>query len=301
MKAGRRNIEISNEDKVIYQGQGVKADIINYYKEVAPLMLPHLANRPLMLQRFPDGIHKNGFYQKEASDYFPNWIKTATVSKEGGKVNHTICNNVATLVYLANQATIAFHTWLSIIPEVNYPDKFIIDLDPPSDEFVKVRTAALIIKSFFDEIGVTSFVMTTGSSGVHIVVPLDGKATFDQSRKIGGKIAIYLTRWHSDVFTTEKFIKKREGKIYFDIQRNGYAQTAVSPYSLRPLPHAPIATPLHWSELDNKNIHSRAFNISNILDRLAVVSDPWKGMRRHATGIQRLTMKLKKVPVSRVS
>lgn len=298
MKAGRRNIEVSNEDKLIYPESGIrKIDMINYYKEVAPLILPHLEDRPLMLQRFPNGIRKSGFYQKEASDYFPEWIKTVTVAKEDGEVNHTLCNNVAALVYLANQATITFHTWLSTVPEINNPDKFIIDLDPPSDDFRAVKAASFIIKHFFEELEITPFIMTTGSSGAHIVVPLDGKATFDQSRKMGEEIADHLTQLHPDIFTTEKYIKKREGKIYFDIQRNAYAQTAVSPYSLRPLAGAPVATPLHWHELEDKNIRSGSYNIGNIKKRLSEVSDPWKGMRRHTISVASLERKLRKTPV----
>ena len=247
IKAGRRNIDISNEDKLIYPDADIhKIDVINYYKEIAPYMLPHLENRPLMLQRFPNGIKKKGFYQKESSDYFPDWINTVSVAKENGVVNHVLCNNSATLVYLANQATITFHTWLSKAPKVNYPDKFIIDLDPPSNDFDEVRKAAHIIKSFFDGIGISCYLMTTGSSGAHVVVPLDGKANFDESREVGETIGEYLTQLHGDIFTMEKYIKKREGKIYFDIQRNAYAQTAVAPYSLRPIAGAPIATPLHW-------------------------------------------------------
>ncbi|GAA0893690.1 non-homologous end-joining DNA ligase [Fulvivirga kasyanovii] len=298
MKAGRRNIVISNEDKVIYPDDGLrKIDIINYYKDVAPLILPHLEDRPLMLQRFPNGIRESGFYQKEASEYFPEWIETVSVHKEDGQVNHAICNNTATLVYLANQATITFHTWLSTAPEVNYPDKFIIDLDPPSNDFSVVRTAAFIIKRFFDEMEVTSFVMTTGSSGAHIVVPLNGKATFDQSRKMGEEIALRLTKLHPAIFTTEKYIKKRGGKIYFDIQRNAYAQTAVSPYSLRPLPQAPVATPLAWSEMEDDTINARTFNMGNIRQRLSETVNPWKGMGRHAIAVESLERKLQKALV----
>lgn len=295
MKAGRRNIKISSEDKIIFPELKItKKNMIDYYNEVAEYILPHLENRPLMLQRFPNGIQKGGFYQKEASDYFPDWIKKVVVSKEGGEVNHVVCNNAATLVYLANQSAVSLHTWLSKTNAINNPDKFIIDLDPPSNDFEEVKRAAFVVKEFIDELSVKSYAMTTGSSGIHVVVPLDAGSSFDDVRETGNAIADILTERYSDLFTTERYKKNRNGKIYVDMQRNAYAQTAIAPYSLRPLPEASVAAPFEWDELREWPFNARTFTIKNILPRLKEQGDPWKGMRRHAISINTLSKKVMK-------
>ncbi|MCX2743241.1 non-homologous end-joining DNA ligase [Mangrovivirga sp. M17] len=296
MKISGHNIDISNTEKVFYKKEKfTKGDVIEYYKDMSEYILPYLKDRPLMLQRFPDGIDKDGFYQKEASDYFPNWIKTKSLKKEDGKVNHVICNDKATLVYLANQGTITFHGWLSTIEKIKNPDKLVIDLDPPSSDFEIVREAAFLIKGTLEKMDVTSFVNTTGSSGVHVVIMLDGKSDFDQSREFAKNLGEYLSEQHSDVFTTATRKEKRNGKLYFDIQRNAYGQTAVTPYSLRPIENAPIATPLDWNELKDKSINSRSYDLTNIKRRLSKKEDPWKGARRSSYGINSLSDRLKKL------
>ncbi len=293
MKFGKYTVDISNGEKVLFPERNLtKNDIVAYYMALADVMLPHLKNRPLMLQRFPNGIEGSGFYQKEASDYFPDWVATAELKKEGGTVNHVVCNNKATLAYLCNQGTISYHTWLSTAEEPNNPTKFIIDLDPPSDDFAQVREGAFYVKQLLDELELTSFVMTTGSSGVHIVLPLDGKMGFESSREFGKSVGELLIDQHPDLFTFERLKQNRKGRIYFDIQRNAYAQTAVAPYSLRPLASAPVATPIAWKELENKNLHSRSFTLENIGKRLARHGDPWAGFRKRAVSIATVSDKL---------
>ncbi|QCK16625.1 non-homologous end-joining DNA ligase [Mangrovivirga cuniculi] len=296
MKISGHNIDISNTDKVFFDKENfTKGDVIEYYRDISDFILPHLEDRPLMLQRFPDGIDGDGFYQKEASDYFPEWIKTKSLKKEDGKVNHVICNDKATLIYLANQGTITFHGWLSKVDKIKYPDKLVIDLDPPSSDFEIVRKAAFLIKDTLEEMDVTSFLTTTGSSGAHVVIMLDGKCDFDQSRDFGKNLGDFLSAKYSDVFTTAARKEKRNGKLYFDIQRNAYAQTAVVPYSIRPIENAPIATPLDWEELKDKSINARSYDLKNIKRRLSQKEDPWKGARRSAYGINSLAERLKKL------
>lgn len=293
MKVGRHDIEISNEDKILFpESRLTKKDIVDFYLEIANSLLPQLKNRPLMLQRFPNGISEKGFYQKDASDYFPDWIEKVELEKEGGTVNHVLCNNKATLAYLCNQGTISYHSWLSTAAHPHHPNKFIIDLDPPSDEFTRVREGGIFVKEVLDELEITSFVMTTGSSGLHIVVPLDATSDFGTSREFGKSIGEMLINKHPGLFTFERLIDKREGRIYFDVQRNAYAQTAIAPYSLRPTATAPVATPLSWSELRDKKIHSRSFHIKNITIRLSSSSDPWKDMKRHAISVKNALEKL---------
>lgn len=286
MKIGKYKVDITHGDKILFPSLKLtKNDVLNFYLEISPKMLPHLRNRPLMLQRFPQGVGGPGFYQKDAPDYFPDWIETVEVKKEDGTVDHVLCNRKATLAYLCNQGTISFHTWLSKAARPNYPDKFIIDLDPPNDEFEQVRQGAFLVKRLLDELSLKSYVMTTGSSGLHVAVPLDGRHTFEESRGFGKAVGDILIDQHPDLFTFERLKEKRGDKIYFDIQRNAYAQTAVAPYSLRPKHNAPVATPLSWDELKDKHLHSRTYHIGNLPARLKELEDPWLGMQQHAVSV----------------
>lgn len=282
-------VETSNEDKVFFPDAKItKGDLLDYYESVEDLILPHLEDRPLMMQRFPDGIKADGFYQKEASDYFPDWMETIEIEKEGGTVNHVICNNASSLKYLVNQGTVTFHTWLSRRPEIRRPDKLIIDLDPPKGNFEIVRHAAQALKDFFEEAEIAAFLMTTGSQGLHVMVPLDGKSDFDAVRDAGKILGNRMTEKYSDIFTQEQRKNKREEKLYFDIQRNAYAQTAVSPYTVRPVKSAAVATPLSWDELNKTDLNSQTYTVKNIQSRLSQKDDPWKGYRRRRIGIDRL-------------
>lgn len=295
MKVGKHNIELSNEEKQLFPKKGyTKGDVIQYYTNMAEHILPHLENRPLMMQRFPDGIGTKGFFQKEISDYFPDWIADVKVKKEGGYVHHVCCNNKATLVYLANQGTITFHTWLSLAGNVHKPDKFVIDLDPPAaSDFGLVREGAFKVKQLWDDLDILSYVMTTGSKGVHVVVPLNAKSTYDEAVKVGGKLSHFMVAENKEIFTTARLKEKRGDKLFFDVQRNAYAQTSVAPYSLRASETAPVATPLAWHELSDKNIHAQSFNIVNIKSRIDHTKDPWAGFKRHAVSLNSIEAKLK--------
>lgn len=283
-------METSNEEKVLFPDPGLtKGDLIAFYEDIADHMLPHLRGRPLMLQRFPDGIRNDGFYQKQAGDYFPDWIETVNLKKEGGSVDHVICNNKSTLTYLVNQGTVTFHTWLSTTDHIQNPDKLVIDLDPPGKDFEIVREAALALCEFFESNGIEVFVMTSGSRGIHVVIPLDAKAGFDDVRAAGDNLGKLMTDRHGEIFTREVRKNQRDGKLYFDIGRNAYAQTAVCPYSVRAVDGAPAATPIHRDELEDKSLHARFFTAKNLRRRLSQKEDPWKGMGRHAIGLKRLT------------
>lgn len=296
MKLGGREIGLSSLGKLIFPDIKVsKKELIAYYQKIAKEIIPQLKDRPLMLQRFPNGVANKGFYQKQSSAYFPDWIKTVKVAKEDGELSHVICNDKATLIYLVNQYTISFHTWLSKGDAINNPDKLIIDLDPSSDNFEMVRRGAMVIKKYTDELSLTPYVMTTGSSGVHIIIPLDGRGSFDESRKAGNQIAEFFTELYPELFTLERYKKNRQGRIYFDIQRNAYAQTGIAAYSLRPLPGAPVATPVGWEELQDPSINARTWHINNIEKRLAETEDPWKGMRKHAISVLTLQKKFSKL------
>jgi bifunctional non-homologous end joining protein LigD len=286
MRVGRRVIDIPNPDKVLFPKAGyTKSDVVEYYRRIAPTMLPYVRGRPVTLHRYPDGIGATGFYQKEAADYFPPWVRTQRVAKEGGSLSMVIVDDAPTLVYLAGQAMITPHVWLSRVDRMDRPDRMIIDLDPAGSEFETVRQAATWARERLEELGLVSFVMTTGSSGLHVVVPLNRTTRFDSVRELARRVADTLVDEHSDVLTTEQRKVKRRGKVYLDTLRNAYAQTAVAPYALRARADGPVATPLAWDELDQPDMSPTRYTMRTVLERLDETGDPWKGMSRRARSI----------------
>ncbi len=290
MNFGRYSVEITNRDKVLFPQSGItKGDLVDYYRHIAETMLPHMKGRPLMMHRYPDGIGEEGFYQKEASDHFPGWIKTVKVKAVQGKtVTHVICENAATLVFLAQEATITPHVWLSRSAKLHNPDKMIFDLDPPGDDFEIVRAAAFDFKELLDEMGLTSFVMTTGSRGLHVVVPLDRRSDFDEVRAVARGLARALEERKPEKLTTEQYKSQRRGRLFLDTNRNAYGQTGVAPYAVREKEGAPVAAPLEWDELGDGDLGPRSYNMGNIFRRLGQREDPWKDIFRHAQGIAKV-------------
>ncbi|HUF89881.1 MAG TPA: non-homologous end-joining DNA ligase [Gemmatimonadota bacterium] len=293
LRFGPYSVEVSSLDKVLFPDVGVtKGDLIDHYRAVAARMLPFLRDRPVSMQRFPDGIDAGGFYQKEAPDYFPGWIRRVTVKKEGGTVEHVVCDNEATLVYLANQACITPHVWLSRADEIDRPDRLIFDLDPPDEEFELVRFAAREMRELLRELGLDPYVMATGGRGLHLVVPLDRSADFDTVRAFARDVTGTLAARHDDRLTIETRKNKRRGRLFLDYLRNAYAQTGVPPYAVRPRPGAPVAVPLDWDELPDPDLRGDAYHTRNVRTRLGRGDDPWKGMGRHARSLSTPRRKL---------
>ena len=280
---GGHRIELSNTAKVFFPGDKItKGDVVDYYRLVAGHMLPFLKDRPLAVQRFPDGIDGDGFYQKNRPEHFPGWIKPVKVETEEGPHTHIACQDAATLVYLANQGSIVFHGWLSRKAALRRPDQLIFDLDPSGGGFDSVRFAARVVRDLLDELGCRSFCKTTGSRGLHIVVPLRADADFDDVRALARDIAELAAGREPRRLTTKTRKDARRGRLFLDYLRNSYAQHAVVPYSLRALPGAPVATPLDWVELDDGGVDSQSWRLDNIFRRLGRREDPWKGWRRYA-------------------
>jgi bifunctional non-homologous end joining protein LigD len=281
-----RRIELANTHKVLFPQAGLtKGDLIDYYRRVAPVMLPHIEGRPLSLQRFPDGIGAGGFMQKNASDYFPPWIHRAHLAKEGGNVDHVVAGDAATLVYLANQAAVTLHTGLARVDRIDHPDRLVIDLDPSDDDFSKVKRGARAARELIEATGLVPFLQTTGSRGLHVWVPLDRAADFDEVRCFAAEIAEQLVARAPEDFTTAQRKAGRGARLFIDVARNAYGQTAVAPYSVRARPEAPVATPLDWSELDDAGLGPRRYTITNLFRRLGQKSDPWGDIGRHARGL----------------
>lgn len=294
VKVDGHEIELSSLDKVLFPDDGVtKGDVIDHYRRIARVMLPHVKDHPVTMQRFTGGVYEKGFYHKQMPDYFPDWIANAKVEVlESGEIqDQVLANDAATVVYLANQYTITLHIWLSRADRLYYPDRMIFDLDPPG-EFEVARSTALLVKELLEQVGLAPFVMTTGSRGLHVVTPLDRSAHFDETRDFARDLAQLLARRHPDTLTIEMRKAEREGRLFLDYVRNGYAATGVAPYSLRPRAGAPVATPLTWDELKDPDLRSNTYTLRNIWDRLDKVSDPWRGMMRHARSLKEPRRKL---------
>jgi bifunctional non-homologous end joining protein LigD len=276
-------VKLSNPDKVLFPTAGLtKADLAGYYERIAPVMLPHVAGRPLSLERYPDGVDAEGFMQKNASDYFPSWIRRARLAKQDGVVEHVVAEDAATLVYLANQAVITIHVGLSRIDRIDCPDRMVIDLDPSDDDFAKVKRAARLARALLADVGLVPFLQTTGSRGLHIWVPLDRSADFDQVRDFAANVAELLVARRPRELTTAQRKAKRGDRVFVDVARNAYAQTAVAPYSVRARPQAPVATPIDWAELGDPKLLPQRYTIQNIFRRLARKRDPWADIDRYA-------------------
>lgn len=274
-------VAISNPGKPLFPDGLTKADLARYYDRVAETMLPHVRGRPVHMQRFPDGIEGPEIQQKQAPDYFPAFVERAQVPrKRGGSVEHVVIENRETLVYLAGQACITPHVWLARRDRLDDPDQLIFDLDPPGHDLATVRDAARGLRALLEEAGLVAFVKTTGSRGLHVVAPLERGATFDQTRAYARLMAGALADREPGRFTIEARKDKRGGRLYLDIGRNGYAQTAVAPYAVRALPGAPVACPLDWREIGR--VEPRQYTVRNVMRRLAQKGDPWAGMAEHA-------------------
>jgi bifunctional non-homologous end joining protein LigD len=276
-------IALSNTGKVLFPQAGMtKGELIGYYRRIAPTMLPHLAGRPLSFERFPDGIETSGFMQKNASDYFPGWIRRARVAKEDGEVEHAVAEDAATLIYLANQACVTLHVGLARVDRIHHPDRLVIDFDPSDEDFDKVKRAARAARRLLEETGLVPFVQTTGSRGLHVWVPLEPETTFDEVRGFAADLADRLVAQAPEELTTEQRKAKRGTRVFVDVARNAYGQTAVAPYSVRARAEASVATPLDWAELDDPGLGSARYTITNLFRRLGQKPDPWAGIGRHA-------------------
>lgn len=293
IRAGRRTVQVSRPGKTLFPSRDItKADLAEYYRSVARRMLPHLRNRPLMLERHPDGIEGKSFMQKDVPDHFPDWIHRVELPKQDGTVTYVLCDDTATLVYLVDQGCLTLHRFLCRADRPDHPDRLVFDLDPPGDDFAAGRAAALQLHQLLEELRLPSAVMTTGSRGLHVVVPLDRRAPFDETRALAHDMADLLAARHPDTLTTEPHKQARRGRLYLDIQRNAYAQTVVAPYAVRARPEASAAA-LTWDEVEDPGIDARSFTIDSIAGRLD--ADPWGDLLRHRCSVRAAQRRLEDV------
>jgi bifunctional non-homologous end joining protein LigD len=281
IRAGRRIVRVARPDKPLFPCGITKADLARYYAAVAPAMLPHVAGRPLNLERYPDGIDGPRIIQQQAGGHFPAWIRRVTVRKQGGAVSHVVASDAATLVYLADQACIALHAWLSRADRLDHPDRLVFDLDPSGDTPDEVRQAAQVLGALLRDLELEPFAMTTGSRGYHVVVPLRRRADFDAARSFARDVA-RLAAARDPRLTVEQRKAARGGRIFIDVMRNTYAHTAVAPYSVRARAEAPVATPLRWEELRQPATRPDRWTLRTLPGRLAKDGDPWADIRSSA-------------------
>lgn len=270
-----REVNVTRPEKVLFPEDGItKGDLIRYYQRISPWMLPHLEGRPLVMQRFPDGIDHGGFFQKAAAPYYPAWIRTVTVQKAGGTVRHVVCDDTATLVYLANQACVTPHIWLSRVDQIQNPDQMIFDLDPSTEDVAAVVDAALVLKSLLDDLELHAFLKTTGSRGLHVAVPLPRDQNFDSVRAFARNVAEIVISRDPARYTLEQYKSKRRGRVFIDVNRNAYAQTAVAVYAVRARKGAPVSVPLHWNEVREKHFRPDGITMHTVFQRLESIADP---------------------------
>ena len=270
---------ISHPEKVLFPRDGItKGDLAAYYEAIAPVMLPHISGRPITMERFPAGIGRPGFIQKDVSKGFPSWLKRIDVPKKDGRVHYPLAGDLRSLLWLANQNTIAIHVWASRVPRLERPDLCVIDLDPSKDDPKALRSAALWVRDAFAELGHESSVKTSGSKGFHIVVPMGPRATYADSGRLAGRVARALIDAHPKQLTDAFSKAERLGRIYVDIGRNGAGATFVAAYSVRPKPGAPVSAPCTWEEIERREVGPQTFNVKTMGERVRSVGDLWEAL-----------------------
>jgi bifunctional non-homologous end joining protein LigD len=276
----RRPVRISNPDKVFWPVEGyTKGDLIAYYDAVAPLLLPYLTDRPVVLTRYPDGIEGKSFFQKDAPDFVPAWVRTERIySRDAGReINYFVVGDADMLRYIINLGTIPLHIWASRLPSPDRPDWLVLDLDPKGAPFRDVVTVARALHSLLDEIRLPSYVKTSGATGLHILVPLGAAYTYEEARTFARLLAMLALEGAPDVATLSRPIQSREGRVYVDYVQNGHGRTIVSPFSVRPVPGASVSCPLAWDEVV-PSLDPAAFTIKTVGARFKEMRDPMRGI-----------------------
>jgi bifunctional non-homologous end joining protein LigD len=270
---------ISHPDKVLFPDDGItKGELASYYARVAPVMLPHLRRRPVTMERYHRGIGAPGFFQKDVSKGFPEWLKRVEVPKNEGVVNHPIVTDTRSLLWLANQNSITIHVWPSRAPNLYKPDICVFDLDPSRDDLDVLCKAALDLRALLKELGLTSWIKTTGSKGFHIAVPLDAKADFAIVAHFAHRVGKLLVTRDPENLTREFHKVDRGGRILVDTGRNDYSATFAAAYTVRARPGAPVSAPCSWEEVERGEVSPGSFTIRNMTKRIEKVGDLWSDL-----------------------
>ncbi|MDR6808262.1 bifunctional non-homologous end joining protein LigD [Dyadobacter sp. BE34] len=296
----KKKAEITHPEKIYWPDEHItKGELIDYYRNIAPYILPYMKNRPLSLRRQPNGIKDEGFFQKDAGDSVPEWIKTFEILAEstGKMVNYHVVNDVESLLYIANLGCIEMNPWNSTINKIDNPDWVVMDIDPSDkNTFDDVIDVALTIKQILDEMEVEGFCKTSGASGMHVYIPFGRKYDYDQARDFAEMLAHMVTERLPRLTTLERSLAKRKkNQIYVDYLQNRIGQTLACAYSARPKPGATVSAPLEWSEVQH-GLSPKDFTIKNIFDRLEQKGDLFKGVLGKGINLNKALQKLS-VPV----
>jgi bifunctional non-homologous end joining protein LigD len=289
-------IPISHPDKVLFPDAGItKGELAGYYEAIAPVMLPHIRNRPVTMERYHRGITEPGFFQKDVSKGFPDWLSRVEVPKKGGVVHHPLVTDARSLVWLANQNSITPHVWTSRAPKLLYPDLCVFDLDPAADDPAAVGAAALALRDLLLELGLQSYVKTSGSKGFHIVVPLDGKSRTGDVAGFAHQVGSVLVQRHPDRLTQEFSKADRGGRILVDTGRNGYSATFAAAYAVRAKPGAPVSAPCTWEEIERGLVAPRTFTLRTMAKRIADTGDLWADLRKRRPSLRRAADRVRQI------
>ena len=272
---------ITHPDKVLFPDDGItKGELAAYYEAIAPVMLPHISARPITMERYPAGIDKKGFWQKDVSKGFPPWLERIAVPKKDGMVHHPLVSDTRSLLWVTNQNTITQHVWTSRAPNLYYPDVCVFDLDPSKqDEPGELRAAALALRDLLKELGLATWVKTSGSKGFHILASLDGSARMGEVARFAHAVGALLVARQPERFTQEFSKVDRGGRILVDTGRNGYSATFAAAYTVRAKPGAPVSAPCTWEEVESGKVQPRTFTLRTMADRIGIVGDLWSDMR----------------------
>lgn len=287
-------VRVSSPDKELVSRPGAagvtKLDLARYYEAVAEVMLPHVAGRPLTMQRFPDGLDAGGFYEKRLPAHFPEWFGRVRVQTADGAQLQPVAESASDLAYLANQACITPHAWLSCTSDLEHPDRLVFDLDPSDDGMTGVRHAARMTGALLDELGLAAWLKTSGSRGYHVLVPLRPRADFDEVRRFAQDAAALLAERDPERLTVEQRKDRRGDRVFLDVLRNGYRQTVVPPYAVRAAPGAPVSTPIEWEELSQ--VSPGGYDVDSVRRRLAQRTDPWARLDRRGQRLEQARERL---------
>jgi bifunctional non-homologous end joining protein LigD len=289
-------VVISHPEKVMFPDDGItKGDLAAYYEMIAPVMVPHVRNRPVTMERFHKGIGEKGFMQKNLEKGFPEWLQRVEAPKKDGVVHYPIVTEARSLVWLANQNCITPHVWVSRAPNLGKPDICIFDLDPSGDDPVALRDAALQVRDFLDELGLKSWVKTSGSKGFHIAVPLDGKADFGAVARFAHTVGTLIVRRFPEQLTQEFYKADRKGRIFMDTGRNEYSATFAAAYAVRPKPGAPVSAPCTWDEVESGKVGPQTLTLRKMSARVKKVGDLWADLLTTRQSLRGPSSKLDKV------
>jgi bifunctional non-homologous end joining protein LigD len=284
---------ITHPEKVLFPEDGItKGDLAAYYEAIAPVMLPHIKGRPVTMERYPAGIGKKGFWQKDVSKGFPGWLERVEVPKKDGVVHHPLVKDVRSLLWIANQNTITPHVWVSRAPDLYHPDICIFDLDPSKDDPQMLRAAAVGLRDLLQELGLPSWIKTTGSKGFHIAIPLDGKTDMGTAAGFAHAVGRLFVKRHPKELTLEFHKKDRGTRILVDTGRNDYSATFAAAYAVRARRGAPVSAPCTWDEVITGEVGPATLTLKNVPERVETLGDVWADMRRKrrplAAAIERL-------------